>query len=69
MVAVTATAGVGGVKDGIVKPINGCVNERDRGGFLERLLPSPLASKVGPWTIECTRKSLLLGWLVVLPFY
>jgi hypothetical protein len=46
--------------DGIVKPINGCVNERDRGGFLECLLPSPLASKVGPWTIECTKKSLLL---------
>jgi hypothetical protein len=56
VVAVTATAGVGSVKDGIVKPINGGIHGRERGGFPGYLLPDPLASKVGPWSIECTKE-------------
>ncbi|WP_216857170.1 hypothetical protein [Paenibacillus tritici] len=61
VVAVTAAAGIGSVKNGVVQPIDGGIHERERGDFPGYLLPDPLASKVGPWTIECTENSPLKG--------
>jgi hypothetical protein len=63
VIAVTAAAWIGRVKNGVVQSIDGGIHEREQGGFLEYLLPDPLASKVGPWYIERTKETSPLKWL------